>query len=156
MEATNNQEKKFYGADFATVYKEIYANQYESPKGIGVLVDDTLALAKKMWIFYSLKKKSQITEFTFENIDKNISKIIYKYNRNVCEYPKLNNIVEKQLKVKSIFIVPTGEIVGTKEFDDIERIDGKNNGFVEYIAKEDRCTRELNKAIAKDLEEGVA
>lgn len=149
-------EEKEFNVNFAYVVSEIYSNQYFSNDCSGELEDDSWRLYSYIGIFYSLKKRGQLVNFEVVNTDKTHSKVIYKYNRAVSLYPNIEERAERRLKLLSLQINPTGDMIKQKEIADIERIDGKNNEFTERISPEDRCTGELNKMIAEELEEQMS
>lgn len=148
-------EEKEYNVNFAYVVSEIYSNQYFSKDCKGEVEDETWRLYQYIGIFFSLKKRGQLKDVKVINVDKTHSKAIYTYDRTVSLYPNIEERAERRLKLLSIQLNPTGDIVKQKEFDEVDNID-KGNVFdsrtMERVEFDDSTTGELNKMITEELD----
>ena len=120
------------------VYGRLFAEQFLGKNAEGLLIEDTSKIYSWQGILYWMKK---------EGYKKSV--LAFKFNRQKTMYDYYIKAIERNLNKNSINIIPMGELIEQKAYDDFE---AQYNMPVEYIERADRCLADLNKQIAEEFE----
>ena len=131
------------------VYGRLFAEQFAGKNAEGLLIEDTSKIYSWQGILYWLKKEGYIFGFNISNLNEKKSVLAFKFNRQKTMYEYYIKAIERNLLKNSINIIPMGELIEQKNYDDFE---AQYKMPVEYIDRADRCLAELNKKIEEELE----
>ena len=141
-----SETKKFNLVKY--VYGRLFAEQFLGGNAEGCLFEETSKIYSWKGILHWLKKEGYIFDFVISNVDEKKSVVAYKFNRQRTMYDWYLQAIERNLKKNSLGIVPMGELIEQKAYDEFE---AQYNMPVEYIQRADRCLAELNKKIMEEL-----
>ena len=131
------------------VYGRLFAEQFLGKNAEGLLIEDTSKIYSWQGILYWMKKEGYIFGFNISNLSEKKSVLAFKFNRQKTMYDYYIKAFERNLNKNSINIIPMGELIEQKAYDDFE---AQYNMPVEYIERADRCLADLNKQIAEEFE----
>ena len=130
------------------VYGRLFAEQFLGKNAEGLLIEDTSKIYSWQGILYWMKKEGYIFGFNISNLSEKKSVLAFKFNRQKTMYDYYIKAIERNLNKNSINIIPMGELIEQKAYDDFE---AQYNMPVEYIERADRCLADLNKQIMEEL-----
>ena len=142
-----SETKKFNLVNY--VYGRLYSEQFLGKDSQGFLFEESKKIYSWVGILFWLKKERYIIDFEISNVDEKKSVIAYKFNRQNTMNEWYLKAIERKLKKNSLEIIPMGELIEQKSYDEFE---AQYKMPVEYIDVADRCLQELNKRIAEDLQ----
>ena len=134
---------------FTYVYGRLYQEQYFRKNAEGLIIEDTSKIYSWKGILCWLKKEGYIFGFKIANLNEQKSVLVYKFNRQQLTCQRYVKGIERNLKRNSINIIPMGELIEQKKYDEFE---AQYKMPVEYIERADRCLADLNKQILEELE----
>ncbi len=131
------------------VYGRLFAEQFLGKNAEGLLIEDTSKIYSWQGVLYWMKKEGFIFGFNISNLSEKKSVLAFKFNRQKTMYDCYIKAIKRKLNKNSINIIPMGELIEQKDYDDFE---AQYNMPVEYIERADRCLADLNKQIAEEFE----
>lgn len=134
------------------VYGRLFAQQALCNNCIGIIQESSAKIYSWVNILKWLQKEGYILEYTAKHSGKGECTLTYRFNRQKRLYEGYIRKIERNLKINSLAIEPTGDLVEEKNYDDFE---AQYKKPVEYIKKEDRCVAELNQQIVEELEKST-
>jgi len=138
---------------FQYVYGRLYAEQYFRKNAEGLIIEDTSKIYSWKGILHWLKKEGYIIGFKIANLNETKSVLVYKFNRQQLTCQRYVKGIERNLKRNSINIIPMGELIEQKAYDEFT---AQYKMPVEYLDRADRCLADLNKQILEELAKQTA
>ena len=131
------------------VYAKLFSQQCLCLNAQSCIFEQTSKIYSWTSVLCWLKKQGYVYDFKIKNVDEDKSVLAYKFNRQKLMYEPYLKAIERNLKKDSLAIEPMGDLIEKKAVDDFT---AQFKYPVEYIDVADRCLKELNEDIRKEIE----